>query len=199
MSTTGILVRVPAKDLPSAARNLLDPYIARPPNARFLVRHSRNVWAPAAWLIALLIIGIVSTRATITAGLDPDAGAQRFIYAVIAAVAWVSALFAARAFLLGLTERRAFRAGTYRQGLHVLGLEGLLIARRDEHTWVPRESLPPAVDVTTHSGGRKIQSFTFLIVDASGQLDRLDCGVLTKNTLSMWCNHAYLPDGNGWV
>lgn len=199
MSTTGILVRVPAKELPPVARNLLDPHIPRPPNSRFLVRHSRNVWAPAAWLIPLLIIGTVSTRATLVAGLDPDAGAQRMIYAVLAAVAWVSAMFAARAFLLGLSERRAIRVGTYRQGLHILGLEGLLIARRDEHTWVPRESLRPAVDVTSHSGGGKTQGFTFLIVDSSGQLDRLNCGVLTKNAVSMWCNHAYLPDGNGWL
>lgn len=199
MSTTGILVRVSAHDLPQAARNLLDPDIPRPPNARFLVRHTRNVWTPAAWLLVLLVVGVISTRATLVAGLDPDAGSQRFIYGALAAVAWVSAMFAARAFLLGLNERRAFRAGRYRQGLHILGLEGILIARREEHTWVPRELLPPAVDVTTHSGGAKVQSFTFLIVDTDGQLDRLDCGALTQNALSMWRNHAYLPDGNGWV
>lgn len=199
MSSAGTLVRVPPQELPIQVRNLLEPTIARPAQARFLIKRTHHGWGPAMWLIALLIGGGATTRATLLAGLDPDSGSQRFIFGAMAAVFLVSALFAARALILGFSERRAIRLGTYRQGLHVLGLEGLLIAGRDEHTWVPRELLPAAVDVTTHSRGAKVPGYTFVIVDVFGRVERLDCGQRTERMLTRWRDQAYLPDDAGWV
>jgi hypothetical protein len=199
MSADRVLVRVPAEQLPLRARALLDSGIPRPANSRFLVRRTHISWAPAAWLVGLLFVGIPSVRATLQAGLDPQSGAERIVYGTMAAICLVGATFAAAKLLQGLAERRDVRNGDYRQGLHLLGLDGLLIAGRAAHTWVPRDLLPPAVDVTgPGSGGNRVPAYAFFIVDDAGRMERLDCGTLTKSDLWMWAEHDHMPSGGGW-
>lgn len=200
MGDDRILVRVPAEDLPPRVQGLLDSRIPRPAGSRYLARRTHVSWIPAAWLAGLLVVGVASLRATIAAGLDPAAGAERIIYGALAAVSLVGAVFAAGKLLQGLAERRDVQRGHYRRGLHVLGREGLLIAGRDHHTWVPRAMLPPATDVTDQTGGGSSPpSYAFFIVDDAGRMDRLDCGILTKSALWMWVERGQLPEGDGWV
>ena len=200
MSAERILVQVPVAELPPRAQALLDPGIPRPANARFLARRTHTAWIPGAWLIGLLVVGIASLRATLIAGLDPGAGSERTVYAVMTAVCLVGAVFAARMLLRGQAEQRDLRRGRYRLGLHILGLDGLLIAGRDRHTWVPRAILPDAQDVTRPgSGGNRPPSYAYFIVDEAGRMDRLDCGGQTHSALRMWAEQATLPEGGGWA
>lgn len=200
MSDDRILVQVPAEELPLRAQALLDAGIPRPGGSRFLARRTHVVWIPAAWLAGLLVVGMASLRATISAGLDPAAGAERIVYGVMAAASLVGAVFAAGKLLQGLTERRDVRRGHYRQGLHVLGQDGLLIAGADRHTWVPRGKMPSAIDVTgPGSGGNSPPAYAYFIVDEAGRLHHLDCGSLTRSALWMWAEHGQLPEGSGWA
>ena len=200
MSAERILVQVPVTELPVRVQALLDPGIPRPADARFLARRTHMAWFPGAWLIGLLVVGIASLRATLIAGLDPAAGGERVIYGAMAAVCLVGAMFAAAKLLQGLVERRDVKRGVHRKGLHVLGREGLLIVGTDRHTWVPREKLPPATDVTdARSGGPSPPAYAYFIVDAQGRLDRLDCGTQTHSALRMWAEHGQLPEGGGWT
>lgn len=200
MSEDRILVQVPAEDLPLRARTLLDSAIPRPGDTRFLARRTHVGWIPALWLAGLLAVGIASLRATVAAGLDPGGGSERLVYGAMTAVCLVGAIVSARTMLQGLAERRDVRRGLYRQGLHVLGQEGLLIAGRDRHTWVPRHLLPPAADVSgPASGGNNVPSYAYFIVDGGKRMERLDCGILTKTALWMWAEHGELPEGGGWT
>jgi hypothetical protein len=200
MDDDRILVQVPVEALPPRAQALLDPAIPRPAGSRFLARRTHLSWVPAAWLVGLLAIGISSLRATLAAGLDPLAGAERIIYGALAAVCLVGALFAAAKLAQGLAERWQLRRGDYRRGLHLLSLEGLLIAGRDRHTWVPRVQLPAPQDVTDSvGGGNAAPSYAYVIVDGDGRIDRLDCGALTQSALRMWAEYGQLPEGGGWV
>lgn len=200
MADDRILVQVPAEDLPPHVRALLDPGRPRPVGSRFLARRTHVTWIPAAWLVGLIVVGLASLRATVAAGLDPAAGGERVVYGAMAAVCLIGAMFAAAKLLQGLIERRDMKRGTYRKGLHVLDREGLLIAGSDRHTWVPRERLPKATDVTdARGGGPSPPAYAYFIVDAEGRLDRLDCGTLTKSALWTWAEHGQLPEGDGWV
>lgn len=200
MADDRILVQVPSDELPLRAQALLDTGIPRPAGSRFLARRTHVSWIPAAWLAALLVVGVSSVRATIAAGVDPSAGAERIIYGALSAVCLVGALFAAGRLLQGLAERRQVRRGEYRKGLHVLGREGLLVAGADRHTWVPRALLPEAKDVTgPSSGGNAPPAYAYFIVDDAGRMDRLDCGIQTRSALWMWAEHGQLPEGNGWA
>lgn len=193
-----ILVRVSAEELPLRAQALLDSGIPRPANSRFLVRRTYISWAPAAWLVFLLVIGISSLRATIVAGLDPSAGAERIIYGVMTAICLFFAVFAARKLLVGLAERRDVKRGDYRLGLHLLGLDGLLIAGRDLHTWVPRGRLPEPVKITSGSGESVYVTYVYALADAEGRADRLECSALENTALWMWQEHGYMPEGSPW-
>lgn len=200
MADDVILVSVPAEELPLRAQALLDSGIPRPANSRFLVRRTHVSWVPTAWFIGLGVVGISSLWATIKAGIDPEAGAERFIYGSMAAICLVGASFAAAKLLQGLAERRDVRRGDYRQGLHLLGLDGLLIAGRDVHTWVPRALMPPVIDITgPGSGGNRMPAYTYVIVDDRQRMERLDCGGMTQSALWMWSEHGHLPDRGGWV
>lgn len=193
-----MLVRVDADGLPLRARALLDSGIPRPANSRFLVRRTYISWAPAAWLVFLLVIGISSLRATISAGLNPSAGSERIVYGVMAAICLFFAVFAARKLLVGLAERRDVKRGDYRLGLHLLGLDGLLIAGRDLHTWVPRGMLPEPVKVTKGSGESVYVTYVYALADDEGRADRLECGFLENMALWMWQEHGYMPEGSEW-
>jgi hypothetical protein len=194
-----ILVRVSAEELPLRTRALIDPSRPRPAESRFLVRRAHARWIPAAWLAGLLAIGIVCLRSTITAGLDRQAGAERIVYGTLAAVCLVGAAFAAGTLVQGLAERRAIRRGRYRQGLHVLGREGLLIAGRGSHTWVPKGLMPAPMEISgPASGAGHSPSYAFILVDERDRMERLDCGITTKNALSLWAEHGQLPEGGGW-
>ena len=197
MSKPRILIRVNAADLPEHVRALLDPTRARPAQARFQVRRTHVSWSPAAWLIGFLVVGTSSAAATITAGLSEQTGAERIVYGTMTAICFVAAIFCARVMLRGLAEFRDHRRGYYRQGLHVLGDEGLLIAGRDEHTWVPLALMPPPIDVTP-PGSRNGKSFAFIIVDDFERMERLDCGFFTKRDLWLWSKHGILPEGRAW-
>jgi hypothetical protein len=194
-----MLVRVDADSLPLRARALLDSGIPRPANSRFLVRRTYVSWAPAAWLVFLLVIGIASLRATIAAGLNPSAGAERIIYGVMTAICLFFAVFAAGKLIVGLTERRDVKRGDYRLGLHLLDLDGLLIAGRDLHTWVPRGMLPEPVKVTSGSGESVYVTYVYALADAEGRADRLECSTLENTALWMWQEHGQLPSGGGWT
>jgi hypothetical protein len=194
-----ILVRVSADDLPLRARALLDSGIPRPANSRFLVRRTYVSWAPAAWLVFLLVIGIASLRATIAAGLNPSAGAERIIYGVMTAICLFFAVFAAGKLIVGLTERRDVKRGDYRLGLHLLDLDGLLIAGRHLHTWVPRRMLPEPVKVTSGSGESVFVTYVYALADDEGRADRLECSKLENTALWMWQEHGQLPEGGGWA
>ena len=193
-----ILVRVSAEELPLRAQALLDSGIPRPANSRFLVRRTYISWAPAAWLVFLLVIGISSLRATISAGLNPSAGAERIIYGVMAAICLFFAVFAAGKLIVGLTERRDVKRGDYRLGLHLLGLDGLLIAGRNLHTWVPRGMLPEPVKVTSGSGESVSVTYVYALGDAEGRADRLECSPLENTALWMWQEHGFMPESSPW-
>ncbi len=194
-----MLVRVDADGLPLRVRALLDSGIPRPANSRFLVRRTYISWAPAAWLVFLLVIGIASLRATVAAGLNPSAGAERIIYGVMTAICLFFAVFAAGKLLVGLTERRDIKRGDYRLGLHLLDLDGLLIAGRDLHTWVPRGMLPEPVKVTSGSGESVYVTYVYSLADDEGRADRLECSTLENTALWMWQEHGQLPSGGGWA
>ena len=194
-----MLVRVNADGLPLRVRALLDSGIPRPANSRFLVRRTYISWAPAAWLVFLLVIGIASLRATIAAGLNPSAGAERIIYGVMTAICLFFAVFAAGKLIVGLTERRDVKRGDYRLGLHLLDLDGLLIAGRDLHTWVPRGMLPEPVKVTSGSGESVFVTYVYSLADDEGRADRLECSTLENTALWMWQEHGQLPSGGGWA
>ena len=198
MSADEILVRVDAERLPLRARALLDSGIPRPAHSRFLVRRTYISWAPAAWLVFLLVIGISSLWATIAAGLNPSAGDERVIYGVMTAICLFFAVFAAGKLIVGLTERRDVKRGDYRLGLHLLGLDGLLIAGRDLHTWVPRGMLPEPVKVTSGSGESVSVTYVYTLVDAEGRADRLDCSTWENMALWMWQEHGHMPEGSEW-
>lgn len=198
MAADEILVRVDAERLPLRARALLDSGIPRPAHSRFLVRRTHISWAPAAWLVFLLVIGISSLWATIAAGLNPSAGAERVIYGVMTAICLFFAVFSAGKLIVGLTERRDVKRGDYRLGLHLLGLDGLLIAGRDLHTWVPRGMLPEPVKVTSGSGESVSVTYVYTLVDAEGHADRLDCSTWENMALWMWQEHGHMPKGSEW-
>ena len=198
MSADEILVRVDAERLPLRARALLDSGIPRPAHSRFLVRRTYISWAPAAWLVFLLVIGISSLWATIAAGLNPSAGDERVIYGVMTAICLFFAVFAAGKLIVGLTERRDVKRGDYRLGLHLLGLDGLLIAGRDVHTWVPRGMLPEPVKITSGSGESVFVTYVYTLVDAEGRADRLDCSTFENKALWMWQEHGHMPEGSEW-
>lgn len=194
-----MLVRVNADGLPLRVRALLDSGIPRPANSRFLVRRTYISWAPAAWLVFLLVIGIASLRATVAAGLNPSAGAERIIYGVMTAICLFFAVFAAGKLIVGLTERRDVKRGDYRLGLHLLDLDGLLIAGRGLHTWVPRGMLPEPVKVTSGSGESVYVTYVYALADHEGRADRLECSTLENTALWMWQEHGQLPSGGGWA
>ena len=195
-----ILVRVSSEELPSSVRPLIDSSGPRPAGSRFLARRRHVVWAPAAWLAGLLILGGASVRATLQAGLDPESGDERFVYGAMTALCLVGAIFAARKLLQGITERRDVRRGSYRQGLHVLGREGLLIAGRDTHTWVPREQMPAPMEISgPASGAGHSPTYAFIMVDDRHRTERLDCGITTRNALWLWVEDGQLPEGGGWA
>ena len=199
MSDERILVRVTAEELPLRVQALLDSGIPRPANSRFLVRRTYISWAPAAWLVFLLVIGIASLRATIAAGLNPSAGAERIIYGVMTAICLFFAVFAAGKLIVGLTERRDVKRGDYRLGLHLLDLDGMLIAGRDLHTWVPRGMLPEPVKVTSGSGESVFVTYVYSLADDAGRADRLECSTWENTALWMWQEHGQLPSGGGWA
>ena len=198
MGEPPLLIRVSAADLPLCAQALLDPGIPQPADSRFQVRRTYLVWVPLAWLAALLVIGFASLRSTITAWPDPAAESARIIYGSMAVICLISAAVGAHRLVLGLGEREEIKQGRYRQGLHVLGLEGLLIAGRDSHTWVPRSLLPEPIDVTPKSGGAGVKSYAYVLADGAGRIERLDCGFPTQSALWLWSEHGYLPEGGGW-
>ena len=195
-----ILVRVSAEELPLRAQALLDSSSPRPAGSRFLVRRTHAQWIPAAWLAGLLVIGIASLRSTLAAGLDPQSGAERLVYGSLAGISLVGAAFAAGKLVQGLAERRAIRRGRYRRGLHVLGREGLLIAGRGTHTWVPRDLMPEPMEISgPASGAGHSPSYAFIMIDDHERMERLDCGITTKNALRAWAEHGQLPEGDGWT
>ena len=116
----------------------------------------------------------------------------------MAAVCLIFAAVSAHRLTLGIAERGEISQDRYRRGVHVLGLDGLLIAGRDEHTWVPRSLLPEPTDVTSTSGGAGVKSYAYVLTDRAGRVDRLDCGFTTRSTLWLWAEHGYLPEGGRW-
>lgn len=185
-------------DLPPRARALLDTESPRPADSRFQVRRLHPVWVPASWLIVLLIVGHASTRYAVAAWWDPAGGAARTIYGGMAATCLFFATVAVYRLAVALNERREVKLGRYRQGLHVLGTEGLLVAGDDEHTWVPRDLLPKPVEVASRGGGATVKSYAYILDDGRGRVERLDCGVLTQTALRLWAEHRQLPDGKDW-
>lgn len=192
------LIQVSAAELPPRAQALLDPERPRPSDSRFQVRRTYLVWVPLAWLAALLVIGFASLRATLAAGTDPAGGSEQIIYGAMAAICLGFALVSARRLLLGIAERSEVQQDRYRRGLHVLGLEGLLIAGRDAHTWVPRSLLPEPIDVTPKSGGAGVKSYAYVLSGDAGSIERLECGFPTQSALWLWAEHGLLPEGVGW-
>lgn len=196
--TDRVLIRVGVAELPLRAQPLVESGIPRPADARYLVRRSHLVWVPGMWLAGLLVVGFSSVRATLSAWSDPAGGNARTIYGAMAAACLIAAVISAHRLVLGLHERRDVQHGRYRQGLHVLGLEGLLIAGREAHTWVPRMLLPDPVATTSSSGGAGVKSYRFVLADGRGRVEHLDCGVLTESALRAWTTQGRLPDGGGW-
>lgn len=156
------------------------------------------MWIPLAWLGPLLLVGFSSLRMTIEAWPDPAAGPARIIYGSMTLICLICAAVSADRLVLGIREREEVKQGRYRQGLHVLGLEGLLIAGRDAHTWVPRRLLPEPIDVTSRSGGAGVKSYAYVLADGNGRVERLDCGSLTESALWLWAEHGYLPESGRW-
>lgn len=198
MADTRLLIRVSAAELPPRAQAVLDPEVPRPADSRFLLRRTFLVWIPLAWLGPLLVVGFASARETIAAWPDPAGAAARITYGSMTVVCLIGAAVGAHRLVLGIAERDEVRLGRYRQGLHVLGLEGLLIAGHDAHTWVPRALLPEPIDVTPKGGGAGVKLYAYALADGTGRVERLDCGFTTQSTLWLWTEHGYLPDGGGW-
>ncbi len=192
-----LLVGVSAAELPLPAQALSDPAIPRPADSRFQVRRTHLIWIPLAWLGPLLVVGFSSLRMTIAAWPDPGAGPARVIYGSMAVICLFFAAVSAHRLVLGISEREQVKQGRYRQGLHVLGLEGLLISGRDTYTWVPRHLLPEPIDVTPKSGGAGVKSYAYTLADGTGRVERLDCGFRTQSALWLWAEHGYLPE-EGW-
>lgn len=199
MGESRLLIQVSAAELPLRAQALLDPEVPRPADSRFQIRRTYLIWIPLAWLIPLLVVGFASVRSTIAAWPDPAAGPARIIYGSIAVICLASAAISAHRLILGIGERDDVKRGRYREGLHVLGLEGLLIAGRGVHTWVPRHLLPEPIDVTSRSGGAAVKSYAYVLTDATGRVERLDCGFPTQSALWLWAEHGYLPEGGWWT
>ncbi|MGI9161889.1 MAG: hypothetical protein ACR2JI_03030 [Mycobacterium sp.] len=193
-----LLVGVSTAELPLHVQAVLDPEIPRPAESRFQLRRTHLIWVPLAWLLPLLVVGFSSLEATIAAWPDPAAGPARIIYGSMTVICLTFAAVSAHRLVLGIGEREEVKQGRYRQGLHVLGTEGLLIAGRDAHTWVPRPLLPEPVAVTARSGGGGVQVFAYTLADGNGRVARLDCGFPTQSALWLWAEHGYLPDGIGW-
>lgn len=198
VADANLLIRVSTAELPLRAQALLDPEIPRPVDSRFQVRRTHLVWIPLAWLLPLLVVGFASLRATVAAWPDQAAGPARIIYGSMTVICLIGAAVSAHRLVLGLGEREAVKQGRYRQGLHVLDLEGLLIAGRDAHTWVPRSLLPEPVDVTPKGGGAGVKLYAYVLADDAGHVERLDCGFTTQSALWMWTEHGHLPEGGGW-
>jgi hypothetical protein len=193
-----LLIKGSAAELPLRAQALLDPEIPRPADSRFQVRRTHLIWIPLAWLVPLLVIGLASLRSTIAVWPDPAAGPARIIYGSMAVICLIFAAVSAHRLALGIGERDEVRRGRYREGLHVLGLEGLLIAGRDAHTWVPRSLLPMPIEVTSRSGGGGVKSYAYVLADGTGRVERLGCGFATPAALWLWTEHGYLPEGRWW-
>lgn len=198
MAESRLLVKVSAAELPLRAQALLDPEMPRPADSRFQVRRTHLIWIPLAWLVPLLVIGLASLRSTIAVWPDPAAGPTRIIYGSMAVICLIFAAVSAHRLALGIGERDEVRRGRYRQGLHVLGREGLLIAGRDAHTWVPRSLLPMPIDVASRSGGGGVKSYAYVLADGTGRVERLGCGFATQSALWLWAEHGYLPEGGRW-
>lgn len=198
MGESRLLVKVSTAELPLRAQALLDPEMPRPVDSRFQVRRTHLIWIPLAWLVPLLVIGLASLRSTIAVWPDPAAGPNRIIYGSMAAICLIFAAVSAHRLALGIGERDEVRRGRYRQGLHVLGREGLLIAGRDAHTWVPRSLLPMPIDVASRSGGGGVKSCAYVLADGTGRVERLGCGFATQSALWLWAEHGYLPEGGRW-
>lgn len=198
MGESRLLIGVSAAELPLRVQALLDPEMPRPADSRFQVRRTHLIWTPLAWLGPLLAVGFSSLRMTIEAWPDPAAGPARIIYGSMALICLFFAAVSARLLVLGISEREEVKQGRYRQGLHVLGLEGLLIAGRDAHTWVPRPLLPEPIDVTFNIGGAGVKSYAYVLADGTGRVERLDCGFTTQSALWLWTAHGYLPEGGWW-
>lgn len=196
MADPRILIRVAADELPPRPRLLLAGDVPRPPDTRFQVRRSQVVWAPAAWLTVLLPIGAAAIVALSRGG--GPAGDRQVVYAAIAAMSVGFAAVNVRSLLRGLAEREQIRRGEHRLGVHLIGLEGLLVAGRAEHTWVPRALLPPAVDVTPPGGGPQVPIYAVEVTDGS-RSERLEFSGPTRMALWTWAQHGMLPDGEGWV
>ena len=193
-----LLVGVSATELPLRAQALLDPGVPRPADSRFQVRRTHLIWIPLAWLGPLLIVGFASLRLMIEFWPDPAAAPARIIYGSMAVICLTFAAISAKRLVLGIGEREQVKQGRYRQGLHVLGLDGLLIAGRDAHTWVPRTLLPAPIDVTPKSGGGGVKSYAYVLADGKGHTERLDCGFTTQSALWLWTEHGHLPEGGSW-
>lgn len=198
MAESRLLIGVSTAELPPRAQALLDPEIPRPPDSRFQIRRTYLIWIPLAWLVCLLVVGFSSLRATIEAWPDPAAQPARITYGSMTVICLIFAAVSAHRLVLGLSEREEVKQGRYRQGLHVLGLEGLLIAGRDTHTWVPRPLLPEPIDATTRSGGAAVKIYAYILADGTGRSERFDCGFPTQSALWLWTSHGYLPEGGGW-
>lgn len=194
-----MLIQVSAAELPLRAQALLDPEIPRPADSRFQIRRTYLVWIPLAWLTALLVTGFASLRSTIVAWPDPAAGPARIIYGSMTVICLIAAAVGAHRLVLGLREREQIKLGRYRQGLHVVGRDGLLIAGRDAHTWVPRSLLPEPIEVTSKSGGAGVKSYSYVLADGTGRVERLGCGFPTRSALWLWAEHGHLPEGGGWT
>ena len=176
------------------AQALLDPGSPRPEDSRLQVRRTYLVWIPALWLAALVVVGFASLRATLTAGTDQAGGSERIIYGAMAMICLIFAVVSAHRLFLGIAERSEVQLDRYRQGLHLLGLEGLLVAGRDSHTWIPRALLPAPIDVTaTH-----VKTYAYMLADGDGRVERLECGFSTQSALYLWAKHGLLPQGGGW-
>jgi hypothetical protein len=189
-----LLIQVSAAELPVRAQALLDPGSPRPEDSRLQVRRTYLVWIPALWLAALVVVGFASLRATLVAGTDQAGGSERIIYGAMAMICLIFAVVSAHRLLLGIAERSEVQLDRYRQGLHLLGLEGLLVAGRDSHTWIPRALLPAPIDVTaTH-----VKTYAYMLADGDGRVERLECGFSTQSALYLWAEHGLLPQGGGW-
>jgi len=193
-----LLINVNAAELPLCAQALLDPEIPRPSDSRFQIRRTHLIWIPLAWLVPLLVVGLASLRSTIAAWPDP-AAAARVVYGAMAVICLIFAAVSTHRLALGIRERDEVKRDRYRQGLHVLGAEGLLIAGVDAHTWVPRSMLPEPIEVSSRSGGSAVKSYAYVLADGTGRVERLGCGFATRSALWLWAEHGYLPAGGRWT
>ena len=120
------------------------------------------------------------------------AAPARIVYGSISVICLICAAVSAHRLALGIGERDEVKRGRYRQGLHVLGLEGLLIAGRDAHTWVPRSLLPEPIDVTSRSGGGGVKSYAYVLADGAGRVEGVGRGWASESGLCLWTEEAYL-------